>query len=109
MCAIVKLRLQSRGLIPPLRLIQVGGSPKSGNQPRGQESHRISEFLHTAQEEKMRLNAPTQVVWIIALILGIVGILATLVTIPVITPVIGFWLVVAGWALLLIATVLRRT
>jgi uncharacterized membrane protein HdeD (DUF308 family) len=56
----------------------------------------------------MRLNAPTQVVWIIALILGIVGILATLVTIPVITPVIGFWLVVAGWALLLIATVLRR-
>jgi uncharacterized membrane protein HdeD (DUF308 family) len=56
----------------------------------------------------MRLNAPTQVVWIIALILGIVGILANLTTIPVITPVIGFWLVVAGWALLLIATVLRR-
>jgi len=57
----------------------------------------------------MNLNAPTQVAWIIALILGIVGILATLVTIPVITPAIGFWLVVAGWALLLIATVLRRT
>ena len=57
----------------------------------------------------MRLNAPTQVAWIIALILGIVGVLATLTTIPVITPVLGFWLVVAGWALLLIATVLRRT
>ena len=57
----------------------------------------------------MNLNAPTKVVWIIALILGIVGILATLVTIPVITPAIGFWLVVAGWALLLIAMVLRRT
>jgi len=57
----------------------------------------------------MRLNAPTQVVWIIALILGIVGVLATLTTIPVITPVLGFWLVVAGWALLLIATVLRGT
>jgi hypothetical protein len=57
----------------------------------------------------MNLNAPTKVVWIIALILGIVGILATLVTIPVITPAIGFWLVVAGWVLLLIATVLRRT
>jgi hypothetical protein len=38
-----------------------------------------------------------------------VGILATLTTIPVITPAIGFWLVVAGLALLLIATVLRRT
>jgi hypothetical protein len=57
----------------------------------------------------MRLNAPTQVAWIIALILGIVGVLATLTTIPVITPVLGFWLVVAGWALLLIATVLRGT
>jgi hypothetical protein len=58
--------------------------------------------------KKMRLNAPTQVVWIIALILGIVGILATLVTIPVISG-IAFWLVVAGWVLLLVATVLRRT
>jgi hypothetical protein len=57
----------------------------------------------------MKLNAPTQVVWIIALILGIVGVLATLTTIPVITPALGFWLVVAGWALLLIATVLRGT
>ena len=57
----------------------------------------------------MRLNAPTQVAWIIALILGIVGVLATLTTIPVITPALGFWLVVAGWALLLIATVLRGT
>lgn len=57
----------------------------------------------------MRLNAPTQVAWIIALILGIVGILANQTTIPVITPVLGAWLVVAGWALLLIATVLRRT
>ena len=57
----------------------------------------------------MKLNAPTQVVWIIALILGIVGLLANLTTIPVITPALGFWLVVAGWALLLIATVLRGT
>jgi protein-S-isoprenylcysteine O-methyltransferase Ste14 len=57
----------------------------------------------------MRLNAPTQVVWVIALILGIVGVLATLTTIPVITPALGFWLVVAGWALLVIATVLRGT
>jgi len=57
----------------------------------------------------MRLNAPKQVVWIIALILGIVGVLATLTTLPVVTPVLGFWLLVAGWALLLIATVLRGT
>ena len=53
----------------------------------------------------MKLSAPKQITWIIALILGIVGILATLVTLPVITPAIGFWLVVAAWALLLIAAI----
>ncbi|HJX39104.1 MAG TPA: hypothetical protein VJ714_10910 [Anaerolineae bacterium] len=55
----------------------------------------------------MRFSAPKQITWIIALILGVVGILANLASIPVITPVIGFWLVVAGWALLLIATITR--
>jgi len=53
----------------------------------------------------MKLSAPKQITWIIALILGIVGILATLVALPVITPALGFWLVVAGWALLLIASI----
>lgn len=38
----------------------------------------------------MKFSAPKQITWIIALILGIVGILASLVTIPVITPAIGF-------------------
>ena len=55
----------------------------------------------------MRLSAPKQITWIVALILGIVGILANLAAIPVITPELGFWLVVAGWALLLIATLMR--
>ena len=55
----------------------------------------------------MKLSAPKQITWIIALILGIVGILATLVTLPVITPALGFWLVVIGWALLLIASITR--
>ena len=55
----------------------------------------------------MKLNAPKQITWIIALILGIVGILANLVALPVITPTLGFWLVVVGLALLLIATITR--
>ena len=55
----------------------------------------------------MKLSAPKQITWIIALILGIVGILATLVTLPVITPALGFWLVVVGLALLLIAAITR--
>ena len=55
----------------------------------------------------MKYSAPKQITWIIGLILGIVGILATLVALPVITPVIGFWLLVVGWALMLIATITK--
>ena len=55
----------------------------------------------------MKLSAPKQSTWIIALILGVVGTLATLVTLPVITPALGFWLAVVGLALLLIAAVAR--
>ena len=55
----------------------------------------------------MKLSAPKQITWIVALILGIVGILATLVTLPVITAEIGFWLVVVALVLLLIATITR--
>ena len=54
----------------------------------------------------LKLSAPSQVAWIIALILGVVGVLATLVVIPTISA-FAFWLVAAGWALLLIATVMR--
>jgi len=53
----------------------------------------------------MKLSAPKQITWIIALILGVVGILASLVAIPVVTPEIGYWLLVVGWVLLLIATI----
>jgi hypothetical protein len=55
----------------------------------------------------MKLSAPKQITWIIALIFGVGGILATLVTLPIITPALGFWLVVVGLALLLIAAVTR--
>jgi hypothetical protein len=51
----------------------------------------------------MKLSAPKVVTWWIALILGALGVLAELVTIPVLS---GFaiWLVVIGLALLLIAS-----
>jgi hypothetical protein len=55
------------------------------------------------QEETMKLSAPKQVTWIIALILGIVGLLGELVTIPVISG-LAFWIVVVALALLLLAT-----
>jgi hypothetical protein len=55
----------------------------------------------------MRLSAPKQITWIIALILGVAGIVIHFATIAGIKPEIGFWLVVAGWALLLIAAITR--
>ncbi|CAG0943440.1 hypothetical protein ANRL1_01341 [Anaerolineae bacterium] len=55
----------------------------------------------------LKLSAPSQIVWIIALILGIVGILGVLGVITALS-VYAFWLVVAGWALLLIATMMRN-
>ncbi len=54
----------------------------------------------------LKLSAPKQVVWIIALILGVVGILGALGIVTALGAY-AFWLVVAGWALLLIATIMR--
>ena len=55
----------------------------------------------------LKLSAPSQIVWIIALILGIVGILGAPPLGIIALGVYAFWLVVAGWVLLLIATVMR--
>lgn len=55
----------------------------------------------------MKLSAPRQVTWIIALILGLVGIFANQGILSIVTPVLGFWLLVAGWALLLIAALTK--
>lgn len=54
----------------------------------------------------LKTNAPKQITWIVAVILGVVGILANLTSLPVVTPEIGFWLVAVGWALLVIATIM---
>jgi hypothetical protein len=54
----------------------------------------------------MRLSAPKQVTWWIALVVGIVGILAHLVIIPVLSG-FAFWLVVVAFVLLIQATILE--
>jgi len=51
----------------------------------------------------MKLSAPKFITWLIALILGIAGLLGFLVTIPVISG-LAFWLVLVGLALMLLAT-----
>jgi|AutmiccommuBRH23_1029490.scaffolds.fasta_scaffold00280_31 hypothetical protein len=56
----------------------------------------------------MRLNAPKVITWYIALVLGILGLLGTIADIPVITAVIGFWLVLIALVLMLIATATKN-
>ncbi len=54
----------------------------------------------------MSLSAPKQVTWWIALIVGVVGIVASLTTIPVLSAY-AFWLVVIAFVLLLLASLLK--
>ena len=57
----------------------------------------------------MRLNAPSSAIWIVAVLLGGLGILLRLRVVSL--PGLGvdsFWLVTAGFALLVVATALRR-
>ncbi len=54
----------------------------------------------------MKLNAPKKITWIIALILGIIGILGVLISIPFISG-IAFWIEVVALALMLLATAMK--
>lgn len=57
----------------------------------------------------MKLNAPKNITWWIALIVGVVGIVLHLVSLPVLAVVpfgLGFWLVAIAFVLLLLATYL---
>lgn len=54
----------------------------------------------------MRLSAPNQTVWIIAVVLGVLGIVAYLGVLPPLAPY-AFWLVVIGFVLLVLATVMK--
>ena len=57
----------------------------------------------------MHLSAPKQITWLIALIVGVIGIVIqimglTLIAVPF---GLGFWLVVAAFVLLLVATMVE--
>ncbi len=54
----------------------------------------------------MQLSAPKLIPWWIVLILGVLGVIAHVVTIPVLSG-IAFWLVVVALVLLLLATVME--
>jgi hypothetical protein len=54
----------------------------------------------------MKLNAPTQGLWLIAVILGVLGILGRFVAIAYISTY-SFWLVAIGFAVLVVGTKMK--
>jgi hypothetical protein len=55
----------------------------------------------------MKLSAPKTVSWWIAVVLGVLGILGTFISIPVVTAN-AFWFVVVAFVLLALATYLKN-
>lgn len=54
----------------------------------------------------MKLTAPTKPMWIIALVLGLLGIAGHFTSIPLATPN-QFWFVAVAWLILVLATALK--
>jgi len=54
----------------------------------------------------MKLSAPKKTTWWVAVVVGVVGILANFVTIPVLSG-FAFWLVVIGFVVLVLGTYLK--
>jgi hypothetical protein len=54
----------------------------------------------------MRLNAPKKNIWLISIIVGILGIVATFIAIPFVS-VYAFWFVAVAFVLLLLGTTVK--
>ncbi len=54
----------------------------------------------------MNLNAPKVITWWVAVVLAVVGLIAQLVVIPVLSG-LAFWLVLVAAVLLILATILK--
>jgi hypothetical protein len=54
----------------------------------------------------MKLSAPKQVTFWVAVVIGLVGLVAGLVPIPVVSP-FAFWVVVVGFVILALANLLE--
>jgi hypothetical protein len=53
----------------------------------------------------MRLSAPKQITWLVALILGVIALLSFLGVIPQLSAY-TFWMMTIAWAILILATLL---
>jgi len=54
----------------------------------------------------MKTNAPKGVVWFIAVIIGLLGVLGKIVVIPILTAY-SWWLVLIGFVILALATLIK--
>ncbi len=54
----------------------------------------------------MRLSAPTFPIWLLAVVIGILGIVGKFVVIPYVTTY-SFWMVAGGFALLFLGTLFK--
>ena len=54
----------------------------------------------------MKLSAPKNVTWWVAVVLGVLGLLGSFMTIPVISG-LSFWLLFLGFAVLAVATMIE--
>ncbi|MGB2894661.1 MAG: hypothetical protein WBB65_00680 [Anaerolineales bacterium] len=54
----------------------------------------------------MKLNAPKQITWWVAVVIGALGVLGQLVAIPVVSG-LSFWFVTVGLVILILATLLK--
>lgn len=55
----------------------------------------------------MTLSSPKMITWVIALVLGVIGILANLVALPIVSATFGFWLLVIAFVLLAAGSVVK--
>ena len=69
----------------------------------GQEENYL---IPKKEKNIMKLNAPKVITWWISVIIGVLGIVASFVTIPLLSG-LAFWLVVVGFALLALGTFLK--
>ena len=54
----------------------------------------------------MKLSAPTRSIWLLSVILAALGVIGKIVLLPVVS-VYAFWILVAGYILLFLSTVLK--
>ena len=55
----------------------------------------------------LNLSAPKKTTWIIALVLGVIALVASLITLPLLTD-LAPWIAIVGLALMLVATTIEN-